>query len=48
MLITGLVGLIFLGLSLFPAGTKPLIAWDVWLQAGGIGNQLIHYSPRNV
>jgi hypothetical protein len=27
MLITGLVGPIFLGLSLFPVGTKPLIAW---------------------
>jgi hypothetical protein len=27
MLITGLIGPIFLGLSLFPVGTKPLIAW---------------------
>jgi hypothetical protein len=27
MIITGLVGPIFLGLSLFPVGTKPLIAW---------------------
>jgi hypothetical protein len=29
MIITGLVGPIFLGLSLFPIGTKPLIAWGV-------------------
>jgi hypothetical protein len=29
MIITGLVGPIFLGLSLFPVGTKPLIAWGV-------------------
>jgi hypothetical protein len=27
MLVTGLVGPIFLGLSLFPSGTRPLIAW---------------------
>jgi hypothetical protein len=27
MLITALIGPIFLGLSLFPVGTKPLIAW---------------------
>jgi hypothetical protein len=29
MLVTGLIGPIFLGLSLFPVGTKPLIAWGV-------------------
>jgi hypothetical protein len=29
MIITGLIGPIFLGLSLFPVGTKPLIAWGV-------------------
>ncbi len=29
MIITALVGPIFLGLSLFPVGTKPLIAWGV-------------------
>jgi hypothetical protein len=29
MIITGLVGPIFLGLSLFPVGTKPVIAWGV-------------------
>jgi hypothetical protein len=27
MLITALIGPIFLGLSLFPVGTKPLVAW---------------------
>jgi hypothetical protein len=29
MLVTALIGPIFLGLSLFPVGTKPLIAWGV-------------------
>jgi hypothetical protein len=29
MIITGLIGPIFLGLSLFPVGTKPLIAWGI-------------------
>ncbi len=29
MIITGLIGPIFLGLSLFPVGTKPLMAWGV-------------------
>ena len=27
MMVTGLVGPIFLGLSMFPVGTKPLVAW---------------------
>jgi hypothetical protein len=29
MLVTALVGPVFLGLSLFPVGTKPLITWGV-------------------
>jgi hypothetical protein len=29
MLVTGLIGPIFVGLSLFPVGTKPMVAWAI-------------------
>jgi hypothetical protein len=32
MIVTGLVGPIFLALSMFPVGTKPLIAWGTSFQ----------------